>query len=182
MLVTGFVWFQLLNPVGWVCRRGILKGAASSGSETPAPLKPHSFPSFLAGQERRPRRDPAIGLDQPGPNEAGPGMRYPVKGQKNRPEYSQGGALRALFSSQETLGFLEEAAEFLFRAFRVDENGSGEPQAENFHKAFSVYRADTVGKGDPVEGCRKGYEIVHIPHRVKAYYKILHENLLSLYK
>ena len=71
---------------------------------------------------------------------------------------------------------------FFFGTLRVNGDGAGKPKAKDLHKALSVYGAKSVGERYPAKGRRQGHKIVYIPHRVKAYHKIMHKNLLRLYK
>ena len=74
---------------------------------------------------------------------------------KNRPEYSQDGALRAVWkeasSNEETAGILTELLQLLLRAVADDPQGLRKVQAEQLHEAVGidliVVIPDRDGKG-----------------------------------
>ena len=71
---------------------------------------------------------------------------------KNRPEYSQDGALRAVWkeasSNEETVGILTELLQLLLRAVADDPQGLRKVQAEQLHKAFGVNLVVRVPDGN----------------------------------
>jgi len=95
---------------------------------------------------------------------------------KTRPEYSQGGAARALVIYQKPPGFLTELPEFLLGTLRCGDELLGEVQAEHFHEALSVdpvmVVADQNGEGT---GGGKIHKILNVLNRTQPYLEFPHK-------